>query len=668
MRCHVLFLVGAALAPCPAVADDLPEFWGHSVDGWRQILRAEASTKADRTAALWALGRFAPEARAALPDLIDAARRPELEDAAVRALARLGEAPEVTVPSLMKRFRERGCEHLTSIGTILYSLDVELSLAQVGGPAVAPLVELLDGPDREMRVCAAEALGRIGPDARAAVPSLIRAVERAETDSPANALRFYAVDALGRIGPDARPAVPVLNSLLGKDLVDESSVVQALDRIGSPPVKWLLDELLRDGDSSAEYNLMLLGQKAHEAAPSLRHALADAQPRVRYSAAIALAHVDPSATEAIPVLIDALGHWDDHEISVHGAPSALACFGPRSRSALPALISLVDRGVCDSSILLALVAIDPEGHDCVPSLATALKTEDTADADTAARCLGLLGPPAKQAISALESVLTRDFPGDPYNGFDPQVSAADALRRIGPEAKSSIPSLIATLKHRRSVPGLDNAPEHDSVASAAAARTLGSFRAEAAVPVLLEALQAEPDGANSDLRFASIEALGQIGPASRPAVPILQRLLTDPNDEFQNSADVVVALLRLDPEDQELADRWLANFRVVDQGPADTFRLQLRGLVIGALGRTSRETDWLTLDYLRQVDSAFTEADVLDLPPAFTPEYWFEALGRLGPAARLALPRLAELRQHENAWVRLWATEAEQRIAQAARP
>ena len=52
---------------------------------------------------------------------------------------------------------------------------------------------------------------------------------------------------------------------------------------------------------------------------------------------------------------------------------------------------------------------------------------------------GLLGPLASDAVPALAAVMTRDFDEEFSNGYDPRVSAAKALRRIGPSAKSAIP-------------------------------------------------------------------------------------------------------------------------------------------------------------------------------------------------------------------------------------
>jgi hypothetical protein len=74
---------------------------------------------------------------------------------------------------------------------------------------VGPLVRLVDEPGGPGRGLAAEALGRLGPEARAAVPALAAAAS-----DPLPEVRWRAIWALGRIGPAAGAAVPVLRAAL----------------------------------------------------------------------------------------------------------------------------------------------------------------------------------------------------------------------------------------------------------------------------------------------------------------------------------------------------------------------------------------------------------------------------------------------------------------------
>ena len=69
------------------------------------------------------------------------------------------------------------------------------------------LAGTLNDADVGMRVCAIEALGRIGPSARAATASLIGQLRRLPAGASA------AARALGRIGPGAKAAATPLQDL-----------------------------------------------------------------------------------------------------------------------------------------------------------------------------------------------------------------------------------------------------------------------------------------------------------------------------------------------------------------------------------------------------------------------------------------------------------------------
>ena len=59
----------------PARAEEPHTFWGKTVEGWIAVFRDKASTEVQRRQAVWALGCFGAEAKAAVPDLIEAVRK-----------------------------------------------------------------------------------------------------------------------------------------------------------------------------------------------------------------------------------------------------------------------------------------------------------------------------------------------------------------------------------------------------------------------------------------------------------------------------------------------------------------------------------------------------------------------------------------------------------------
>jgi hypothetical protein len=164
----------------PVWADEQRAFEGKTVDGWRAVLRDKSGPAVWRRQAVWALGCFGPEAKATVSDLIEALHDEQFKDQAAESLARIGSGAEAAIPILIKRFLKQGCQHLTGHGTFTFDDSTEKSLVAIGGPAVPALLEVLNGPSINMRVCATEVLGRIGPAARAAVPSLIGKIEHTE--------------------------------------------------------------------------------------------------------------------------------------------------------------------------------------------------------------------------------------------------------------------------------------------------------------------------------------------------------------------------------------------------------------------------------------------------------------------------------------------------------
>jgi hypothetical protein len=335
------------------------------------------------------------------------------------------------------------------------------------------------------------------------------------------------------------------------------------------------------------------------------------------------------------------------------------------------LIDLVKKKSDRSDVLTALVQIDPEGAECVPALITALDHDDYGVVDTAANCLGLLGRRASDAVPALSKALTRNFDEEFSNGVDPQVSAAKALRRIGPEATSAIPALIGALKYRRVVrSNIDGIPDDyaDYSAATAAAEILGSFGSgtKAAVPALIEAIQTrEKDDDNWMVRREAILALGRIGPNAKMAIPVLRNLINRNQNTLKYVPETMAALCQLAPDGKDIAVKWLnassgnrfgwPRYLSFQQTPNG---LEGPALILGAMGRTSVEGDCLTRRTLERLDRIFAQTDLRNGElPMFVGE-WFEYLGRFGAGGRLAIPRLDEYRKHPNPWVRMWAGEA----------
>jgi HEAT repeat protein len=188
-------------------------------------------------------------------------------------------------------------------------------------PAVPALVNALWDEESHVRSSAAEALGRIGPGAKKAVPALVALLQgEAAEDHVCSA----TAEALGLIGPAAEPAVPVLREKLRHgDVYVGVSAALALWRIGKDRSGAALvvaaaeDRNIRARICAAEARWHMQGEPA--AVASLLEVLQENslndEPGVsnlRYMVARALGRIGPPAKAAAPALREMLDDEDQY--------------------------------------------------------------------------------------------------------------------------------------------------------------------------------------------------------------------------------------------------------------------------------------------------------------------------------------------------------------------
>lgn len=402
-----------------------------------------------------------------------------------------------------------------------------------GNKPVSPVIEptyagrglrawtaLLDDPRPYRRCAAARALGAIGSDAGVSVRELTRTLS--DKDS---SVRMEAAVALGRIGPAAASSAPAMIAALRRASSFEGGLIgPALAGLGPEAVPPLV-EATRERVGHVRWEsiraLRLIGPGARGALGRLEEQARDPEGRDRVEAAFALWSI-AHRPEAISVLAEALA--DPDEFVGGTAADHLGGIGPEAKPAVPALIRALDdkRFVIRGSAANALGKIGAGAKDAIPALLHAPGPVGPGST-TFAIPAAAVGPAAVPAL--IEGL------NDPGDG--PRRTAAEALGRIGPEARAAVPELIRMSTSARAT---------DRVVAATALWRIA--RDGRVVPVLIEAAR-PADGRGLGDRYAALDALGEIGPAAGEAVPALINQLAAESET--NAYKVAEALGRIGP-------------------------------------------------------------------------------------------------------------------------
>lgn len=353
-------------------------------------------------------------------------------------------------------------------------------LAAIGQPLTAQeppasvdaLIQKLDDPDPTQRFAAAEALGKLGPAAAPAVSKLIgRLGDEAmrQSEEPVtieDEVWVAATKALAAIGPEAVPEL--IKALEGDDLQTARAAALSVHFMG-PPAKEATGPLIRllekDNDQTrrqAILGLAGIGPDAKEAVPLLIKMLHHEDFHTQYQSCRALARMGEGAAPAVPELVGLLSHRitsvrrnsaealgeltmvagddaiaalikrleDPIEPVREASVTALGKFGPRAKSAVPALEDLVKRQrlATPTAALLALWRITGESMDIIPKL---LAEIDKPDAPwSAAEALAQIKPASGQIVDGLASRLASTDP-------EARLACAKALGQIGAPARSA---------------------------------------------------------------------------------------------------------------------------------------------------------------------------------------------------------------------------------------
>jgi HEAT repeat protein len=276
--------------------------------------------------------------------------------------------------------------------------------------AVATLARLLgDAPrlpspssnERSLALLICEALGKIGPGARAAVPALLEALND-------DRVALWAAEALWRIERRAEHVLPMLDREFDGNGEIVCDIVCEMGPEARPLLPKLLDALARDDYWDLQWAAAdAIGRVASadpETLQALQKALAHKSGVVRSAAAKALANI---GAPAVPLLIDMLSTDIDPKTQEWVA-DALSRMGPVALSAAPILrakLGSPHRGLCLwAAIALGKIASDA---NAVPALIEILEDDGMTDAwQAACEALAAIGAPAAAIREHLMALAT----------------------------------------------------------------------------------------------------------------------------------------------------------------------------------------------------------------------------------------------------------------------
>jgi HEAT repeat protein len=353
------------------------------------------------------------------------------------------ESRELALGALRDSLRDAAPQVREAAGSTLWNLG------PLARPAAGDLDRALDGPDRTLRVIAADALLKISPnESRARVAAAMTALVVDYSDPThdwraafnhhraANTLKnAIGEEALAtRLGlllndPDPRtrqgamfdltvhcPDAEVLTRLLKDAMASFDGNIRcdaALFLVGHRPelaskaLDCLASEIVNpvEGTSFFSHLIDQLKRESPRSLGQLARRLADELPKIRDGerriyVAMALGEIGPEAQAAVPALLENADS-SDRLVATRAIESLAKIDSKSAAKKLPVLLELMNPGVENAVRLVALAAlrdIGPSATVAVPALLKTVDEEDIAISTAAIEALTKIDPPAAAAI------------------------------------------------------------------------------------------------------------------------------------------------------------------------------------------------------------------------------------------------------------------------------
>jgi HEAT repeat protein len=397
----------------------------------------------------------------------------------------------------------------------------------------------------------------------------------------------------------------------------------ALNALG-PKTKPALPQLIAALDGPGAMTRSHLGEAiakiGADAVPPLRKALKSDSNLLRSEAISALRRMGTPAASAVPQIRELLR--DPDRYVRHASVYALAELDPNSEETAAGL----QAALSDPDDFVRVAAASAYWRGCgrsggVPVLVEIIRNRRSSQRYGAIRALGEMGEGARDAVPALLEWLT-----NPEQDEAPvSQNCAQSLAKIGSAARSAVPTLSRIARDPK-------APaRHDAI------MVLGAVGGDDAVKTLI-AVAKDPDWT---IREGVVGALGRIGEPAKSAAPVIVESLKDENPEVRYWTVAALPRLKLDTLTTVKLLEPLLNddsARVRVETAREIWELTQRPKLIHTLIAGLDVDDWLTR----------TQAAV--------------ALGRVGKAAKGAVPRLVRMLDDKDISVRRAAREALEQI------
>lgn len=568
----------------------------------------------------------------AKPPRPDAGERPAT-NAGLTSAAVEGGLPDVA--ALVRLLGEK-----TDEPSLVPAIDQLAEAGQNAAPAIDALVKATTHPSERVRWHAARAIGFIGEDAIAKLPTLVSLLKDQDpivVAQSAAAIGLIRIDDERTDTPEKDAALyaaaiePLTNTTVHPDPRARRAALRALLALHASPhaVAPLLARQLADADPSVVLPVLhTLADMGKDGMPLLLEALKDA--RGRYWAAVALAEIGPEAAAAAEPLASLAASGEPEERLQ--ALLTLAAIGEKADASAPVVIKALESG--DKSLrfaaAFALGQMKAAGADA--ALRSAAADADPFLATVASWALARIHPDDEalrtSAIERLRARLDDDNPkarAAAASGLsdlaamldagerkalagefasllrDPDAASATsggaALIRLGADAIDTLRDqladpavrvaaleILATLEEVAEpatddlVGLLGDADEHVRGDAAVALGAIGPAAGKA-VPALQKIVAG--GGGPSGPRYAAAYALGRIGAAAEPALPTLRSLVDA--DDTQLATVVVWAILKIAPEDTSIVEKAMPKLRKALRNGDDKVRLEA-AVALGDIG------------------------------------------------------------------------------------